>query len=408
MGGKGAVFLTLLFASCLFIGLISIPSFSVSAVRVYVDPPVVVDPSVLFNVSIKVDNVLDLAGAEWKLTWDPALLKVVNMKEVMFHEITPKTEWDNIWQIISEVDNVVGSASYAYTFVDQGIARDGGYCPIVGNHTMAILTFQVISMGNCSLHFETSKLGNTEASAIEHDTTDGFFSNSVPPPPIPPGPIEDSQLLFYFTPRRVRNESLIVDDTFSVALEVDSISVHHGIVDLGFGLEWNSTLLDCTGVTESLFHEVTPLNESGNIQTSVLMNNSGGQLFHYATLTEDGYRQALAEGYMPIFGNHTVAVVTFTVKNFGKCLLHLDYCRASDVNDTTILYSAFDGYFSNMVNGDLNGDNHVDLFDAVTFAGSFGMFPGYPRWNEEADINGDGIIDVFDAIMLIRCFGNSR
>jgi len=408
MSRKGVLFLTLVLASCLLIGLAPIHSYSAAPVRVYVDPPVVADPTVLFNVSVKVDNLLNLAGVQWMLKWDPALLRAVNMKEIMFHEVAPSTEWDNIWQILHEVDNVLGTAQYAYCFVSAQRASEGGYLPITGNHTMAIITFQVIAVGNCSLNLEDSRLADPEAFPIEHDEADGFFSNSVPPPPVPPGPIEDSQLQFYFTPRRVRNESLTADNTFSVALEMDSISVHRGILDLGFGLEWNSTLLECISVTESMFHEVTPQNESDNIETDVSIDNSIGELLHYARLTDSGYAQGLAKGYIPIFGNHTIAVITFRVKNFGKCLLHLGYCRASDVIDTTILYTSFDGYFSNMMNGDLNGDNLVDLFDALTFADSFGMLPGYPRWNEEADINGDGIIDVFDAILLGKCFGYSR
>lgn len=342
------------------------------------------------------------------LKWDPALLRAVNMKEIMFHEVTPETEWDNIWQIIHEVDNVIGTAEYAYLFVDGGRASEGGYLPINGNHTMALITFQVIATGNCTLNLTDSLLADPEASPIEHDEVDGFFSNSVPPAPILPGADEDSQLMFYFIPRRVRNESLNPGDTFSVALRMDSIAVHRGILDLGFSLGWNASLLECVDVTELMFHEVTPQNESNNIEAYLLINDSAGVLYHYVTFSEEGYLQGLAKGYLPVFGNHTVAVITFKVKDFGKCLLHLAYCRASDTVDTTILYATSDGYFSNMMNGDLNGNNAVDLLDAITFAESFGMLPGYPRWNEEADVNGDRIIDVFDAIMLGNAFGHSR
>ena len=400
MNGKAVLFLILLFVSS-FVA-IPTPTYSLSGenVRVYVDPSSIVDPNVLFNVSINAENLVGLAGAQFRLTWDPALLRVVRMTEVMFHEVVPQPEWDNIWQITNEADNVYGIANYAYTFVTQSRAVEGGYCPIDGNHTVAILTFQVVGVGNCSLHIQLSILGTMDAEPIEHEIVDGFFSNSVTPFPIPPGPMEDSQLLFYIIPHRVKNDSLIVNSTFSIALRMDTIAAHRGIIQMVFTMQWNATLLEFEGVEESMFHEVTPTNETNNI--GVYFGGSTGQLFYIVTFND--YVHAVEQGYAPIFGNHTVAIVTFKVKNVGTSLLHLTFCRAQDVLDTTILYSTSDGFFGNRINGDLNGDNLVDLFDALVFAKSFGVYPGYPAWNEEADLNGDGIIDIFDALQMGTCF----
>jgi hypothetical protein len=409
MNRKAVLVLTLLLLSYVNVAIDPIRSVSAAPVRVYVDPPLLVDPNVLFNVSVRVDNLLDLAGAEWTLTWDPNLLKVVKMTEVMFHEVTPQEEWDNIWRLLHEVDNVVGAANYAYMHLDFTRADNGGYLPIAGNHTMAILTFQVVGTGNCSLHLASVKLANNAwyPASIEHETTDGFFCNAVEPPPLPPGPIEDSQLLFYISPHRVMNESLTVNGTFSVALKMDTIASHRGIIAAEFELQWNSTLLEFVSMTEMMFQAVTPETERGNIVTFYWWDNAIGKVGllsdHPSNLT-----QALQKGYLPLFGNHTLAVVTFKVKNIGRCLLHLTFCRAQDVTGATALYSSSDGYFGNMMKGDMNGDDVVDLLDALAFATCFGLSSGYPSWNEEADLNGDGGIDVFDAIQLAACFGNIR
>lgn len=410
MNRKAVVVLTLLLSCWLSIAIDPIRSFSADPVRVYVDPPLVVDPDVLFNVSVKVDNLQDLAGVEWTLTWDPNLLKVVKMTEVMFHEVTPQEEWDNIWRIVHEVDNVMGAAKYAYMHLDFTRAKNGGYLPIAGNHTMAILTFQVVGIGNCTLHLSTVKLGRPGLGfdvIIEHETTDAFFSNAVEPPPLPPGPIEDSQLLFYISPHRVMNESLIVNSTFSIALKMDTIASHRGIIAAEFELQWNSTLLEFVSMTEMMFQAVTPETERGNIVTDYRWNNTIGIVSlvadHPSNLT-----RALEKGYLPLFGNHTLAVVTFRVKNIGRCQLRLTFCRAQDVTGSTAFYSSLDGYFGNMMKGDMNGDDVVDLLDALAFATCFGLSSGYPDWNEEADLNGDGGMDVFDAIQLAACFGHVR
>ncbi|MBS7270094.1 MAG: hypothetical protein KIH10_14815 [Candidatus Freyarchaeota archaeon] len=57
--------------------------------------------------------------------------------------------------------------------------------------------------------------------------------------------------------------------------------------------------------------------------------------------------------------------------------------------------------------GDIDGTGEVDIFDAITFAGSFGAIEGAPNWNALCDLNGDKIIDIFDAILLAGNFGAS-
>jgi hypothetical protein len=50
----------------------------------------------------------------------------------------------------------------------------------------------------------------------------------------------------------------------------------------------------------------------------------------------------------------------------------------------------------------------VNLFDALTFAQSYGAYWNGFKWNEEADINGDQQIDILDAIFLGKLFGHMR
>ncbi len=382
-------------------------SKAVEPVRVYVDPPSVVDPPVFFNVSVKLENVADLAGAEWQLKWNPTVLRAVNITEVMFHEVTPQSDWDNIQRLWLETDNVLGVAKYAYDYTNGVKAKERGYLPISGNHTMAIIEFQVTGVGNCSLDLIGSKLGDMNAEPINHENGNGFFSNSVAPPPLPPSPIESADVLVYLDPHRVRNESLGPQTTFSIAVKVDSIANHSGMIYVEFSLSWNSTLLDCLSVTDVIMHEVTPQNESDNIELTVGWDNTQGVLYYLGDFSN--YLRAQSGGYGPIFGNHTIAVITFQVKDYGKCLLHLfNFRAASPPSLSVLLYATMDGYFANTLNGDVNCDNAVNLFDAILLAKSFGTRPLDMNWSEDADINGDGSVDVYDAIALCRCFGHTR
>ena len=59
------------------------------------------------------------------------------------------------------------------------------------------------------------------------------------------------------------------------------------------------------------------------------------------------------------------------------------------------------------VEGDLNRDEIVDIFDVVTIAISFGTEPGDSSWNQIADLNYDDIVDIFDVVLLANNFGET-
>jgi len=374
----------------MFVILIPVHSVAAELVRVCVDPPVVIDPDALFNVSVKVDNLVNLVAVQWSLTWDPTLLRAVNMTEIMFHEVTPQSEWDNIWQLWHTID--FGMAKYAYLWLSRDRAETGGYFPISGNHTMAIITFQVLGVGNCPLQFARwwTKLVDPDAEPIAHDVTDGFFSNSVPP--IPPLLIEPSKVLFYVDPHRVRNESLAVNETFTVEVKMDSLTNNSGIIISYFSVSWDSTLLTCVNLA---------INQSWEYQEMHAWVYDWGECRLGPYNAPTGPPQV-------VFGNLTLATITFAVKDIGSCRLHLQSCWSEEASapDVQIPYTPVDGYFANTLNGDLNGDNIVDLFDALALAKSFGALPGLQSWNEDVDINGDGFIDIYDALLLCSRFGH--
>lgn len=57
-------------------------------------------------------------------------------------------------------------------------------------------------------------------------------------------------------------------------------------------------------------------------------------------------------------------------------------------------------------NGDLNGDDIVDIFDMVTVAISFGSTLGVPNYELLADLDIDFDIDIFDVVLVAARFGN--
>lgn len=97
-----------------------------------------------------------VVGFEFNITWDPSVLKAVSMDDVVWHSVTPESEWDNIWVIRNTVSQ--GSVLYAQTWQSFPRAQENGYfTPVSGNGTVARITFESLTAGTTKLHFETAK-----------------------------------------------------------------------------------------------------------------------------------------------------------------------------------------------------------------------------------------------------------
>ncbi len=58
-----------------------------------------------------------------------------------------------------------------------------------------------------------------------------------------------------------------------------------------------------------------------------------------------------------------------------------------------------------LMDGDINGDGHVDVIDLYFLANAFGSLTGDPNYNAAADFNSDGSVDVADLLMMADNFG---
>ena len=57
------------------------------------------------------------------------------------------------------------------------------------------------------------------------------------------------------------------------------------------------------------------------------------------------------------------------------------------------------------IEGDINGDFQVDIYDIVLIARAFGSKPGDPDWNPNANIVEDNSIDIYDVVIVAQNFG---
>jgi len=373
--------LLLLLVSYVYLA-VSPRSFAANSVVLYLDPAKIDNVSytlgTTFNVSVKVDNVPadpGLVGIEFKVTWDPAILKGTALKEIVFNEVTPPDQVDNIWKLKSVVAN--DSVNYAYTWQDVTAAIGAGYAPISGNHTVAIITLKVVGTGKTSLNFAVDNLGDPGGNPIAHDVFGATFSNMAGPKPA----------LLFVDPSEISNGSLGIGSSFTINVDIVNASDVGG---LEFKLGFNVSELNVVSVVAGAFipGSVTPLTEVDNVTGFARFN---------VTLSS------------PISGDGMLAGIEFLVMadNLDHSVLRLYGVALVDSGGSALPFDTADGSFSNLkvIPGDLNHDGIVDILDAVEFSKSFGSTAASDKWNPEADVNGDGVLDIFDLILIAMNFG---
>jgi hypothetical protein len=119
------------------------------------------------------------AGFEFNLSWDPSILKGVSMQDIEFHAVTPQAEWANIFSVSNKVLN--SSVLYAYTWMMVQDAIDAGYAPISGNGTLATITLKGVGIGQTTLHFGLTIVGDPDGHPIPNVAIDGSASVTTMP-----------------------------------------------------------------------------------------------------------------------------------------------------------------------------------------------------------------------------------
>jgi hypothetical protein len=381
-----AMSLAILLISFVFTVAMPVGKGQAPPMKVYVDPPTVANaslvPNTTFNVSVKVDNIPadpGVAGIQFQLSWNSSLLKGVSMEEVIFHETMPPDEISsNLWQLTHDV--AADGVQYAYTYRNTRDALSGGYAPINGSHTVAIITLKVVGTGECSIHFQTSIFGDPNGLPVAHELYDGFFSN-LSPPPLP------KAALLYVDPARIANSSLTPAQNFTVNINIVNAS---GLSGLEFKLGFNASVLRANSVAGGSFvpGSVTPVTQVDNTAAFVRFNVSLST---------------------PLSGNGTLAVIQFQVQadKVWNSSLHLYDVTLVGATGQALPFTTVDGSFTNArtLKGDLNGDGVVDIKDAILAARAYGSSPGDPNWNPDADLDGNGTVNIIDLILLAMNFG---
>lgn len=138
---------------------------SALAATIYVSPSSIVNQSLgvgnNFTVDVKVDNVINLYGFDFKVYWNNSLLNLVSAK------VNTKNLW---FDSLKWIDNISSYYEAAYS-------AKSPYNGFTGSSPLATLTFKVKSVGTCYLEIKNVKLGDKSAFPITYTVSNGYFNN---------------------------------------------------------------------------------------------------------------------------------------------------------------------------------------------------------------------------------------
>lgn len=183
-----------------------------------------------------------------------------------------------------------------------------------------------------------------------------------------------------------------------------------------FGLTFNPTVLEGISVTNGDLITQDKNPPAYFVWEPGTFDNTAGILSLSAA-----YYDYVGPGYDTTYGPGTLANVTFRVKGYGFSHITFDLTTQTDTrlmgatgSSTYNIIRGYDqpdrignGYFSNKLLGDVNGDRTVNGADLNPLKLAYGSVPGRPEWELQCDFDWNQKVDVRDLYTLGNNYGRS-
>jgi len=323
-----------------------------------------------FTVEVKIDEVTDLAGYEFKLYWDTNLLDLVNV------EITPP--WPE------------GKYITAKNYTDESVGlywlSVGAYDiePFTGSTTLAILTFKITydpiypENRTCILDLTNTKLSAPAGEPIYHMVYDGKYSIFSTKPKIE---VKPSTYTVH-----------VLGETFKVDIYVSDIV---NLYNYTFKLSYDTTLLDAVNL------EIGPFLNPPIYAYKFIIDDANGEIWLWVWSTSG--TSTSGSGVLATITFKATKATTWTKyhPNILECALDLHDTMLITDTGIEVPHDVEDGLYQYVPKpGDLDCDGHVGLTDLRIVAYYYD-----PAYNPIADINEDGVVDIYDLEIVAYYYG---
>jgi len=315
---------------------------------VHVAPTVISDALVgkSYTVDINITDAADLYGWEFQLSYDPTILSATSTSIVTGGLNTPTITYQ------SETNNSIGLIWWAVSTANP--TTTGITYP---EHAIFEIVFQTKTTGTSNLHLSGTILIDSTGALISHTDADGTITVGTRDLTVASITVDNLGCQIY------KDDTTSTGGTYYYPVEVQIQNT--GTLDAGsFYVEldiyaYNGSLTEAT--QEILVADGLGAGSSGTVNFTSLFHPTKTGMYKL-TATVDSQNN-------------------ITEDNKTNNVLILDNIPVT-------------------VMGDINGDGHVNIQDAVKISLAFNTTPGNPQWNIKADLNHDGTVNILDAIRI--------
>ena len=350
--------------------------------QLYVDPSSIQkgpgDTYTTFQTSVMVNEITDLKGFDFNLTWDNNLIALVS------EDYT--TALNNVW----------GSGNWYLAYNATG----AGYYDLAALSTLnsfnstaatplATFTFIVeAAVGQTSIHFALVELSNSEAGSIQAQVTDGNYQITGP----------QYQPILQMTPGNVICSEY--GESFTVQVNVTNAITMDGF---NFAIYYSPALMSYVGVSWGQLGSGTITNvdqTNGIIEGNVAGTAISGNTWLLNITFQDTAMLIWTKGQT----NELDGQIWFNNASLDFSGVQQLACQQGGLSQISVNNVAFKFV---PIQGDINNDGVVNIIDLRTVAAYFDVKAGDPLWSVASnyDLNGDGVIDIYDIVLVAANFG---
>ena len=333
---RKALWLILLIAILPITTLTMIDVAKACPISVYVDPPQILDTSLLpgeqFTVNLMVDFVSEPSAYQFELGFNPDVLHGVSVENGPF---LGSNGGDIIVFPGEGFDNEKGTLGLFGAIIDPPDLKN----PTGEDGILATATFEVVGIGGSPIKFGEEKditmlLNKTGGTEFDGEIAEAWIRLPGETPTPNPGFLNHG----YFDNR----PQISVEPHLTTAVPVgENFTVDVNIVNVTdlysweFNMNWTAPLLNVTSVIEGEFLKSEPPNITQ---------------FHQEAYNDEGYiyMNSSRTGGSGVDGSGTLTSITFLVEGEGNSTLHLYNINLLNSTGGTIDIGTSDGQFNNV------------------------------------------------------------
>lgn len=408
-----------------------------------VDPPGVsgLNPGDIFSINITVSDVTDLFAWQFRLFYQSAVLNGTDIAEGPFLAqggVTP------FFIITNFTDNY--NATHGFMWVSSTRKADEG--GVNGTGTLATISFKTVGGGNSILHlFDTKLIDSVKpfGNLIPHEVFGGWayvglvniaITDLKTPINIPNGTMAYINVTTQNKGQFTANFDVTLYDDYDPIETKSVIDLPGGGTQI-LNFTWDTTPIPVGEYTLNATATLVPGESDTSDNTFSVKVHVGIRDVAVTSITPN--RTSIPPGIPAIDLNVTVrnkGVVPETLNvtlYFGSNIIGTQIASLVSGGDTTLTFTwnittlpypnctvlayalpvpyemqIADNNFTKAIStiqGDINGDITVDIYDAILLSGAYNTVPGDPNWNANADLNSDNGVDIYDAILLANHYG---